>query len=124
MKLLVLKSAFRWFPEVFLISSVIYYWALTLSLFNPIAIILLVALVAQMYYNNKTVGLVLSSVFIMLTLYMFLALFSDLVKIEEFYSQGFSLLLFGGLYLGVTLFFSISLFIKNIDKPEQKIVLK
>lgn len=126
MKLLVLKSAFRWFPETFLIASVVYYWIST-SLFNPIAIILLLALLAQIYFNNKPVGLILSSLFIMVTLYMFLALFSeffDVIQVDTFFPDGFTLLFFGGLYLGITLFLSVLFFIKNIHKPEQKIVLE
>ena len=54
---LIAKSVSKWYPELFLIISVIVYWALTATLVNPVAISLLVLLVAQLRFKNKTFGI-------------------------------------------------------------------
>lgn len=124
MKLIIIKSAFRWLPEVFLTASVLYYWFLTSTLLNPFAIGLLAILIAQFYYNKRSVGITLGAVVSVLTLYMFLALFSEVSEFNPFYPEGLKLLTIGTLYLGATLFASISLLVKHIPQPSKKIIIE
>ena len=72
---LIAKSVSKWYPELFLIVSVIIYWALTTTLVNPVAISLVVLLVAQLRFKNKTFGITLSFVFMLLSFYMMLSIF-------------------------------------------------
>ena len=72
---LIAKSVSKWYPELFLIVSVIIYWALTATLVNPVAISLVVLLVAQLRFKSKTFGIALSFVFMLLSFYMILANF-------------------------------------------------
>lgn len=122
MKLLVIKSAFRWFPEVFLTLSILYYWFLTANLFNYVAIGLLAVMAFQFYYNKRSLGLFIGGLLTLLSAYMFLALFSEVSEIIPFYPEGLTLMAIGTLYLGTTLFASISLLIKHLHKPCKKIV--
>lgn len=122
MKLLVIKSAFRWFPEVFLTLSILYYWFLTANLFNYVAIGLLAVMTFQFYYNKRSLGLFIGGLLTLLSAYMFLALFSEVSEIIPFYPEGLTLMAIGTLYLGSTLFASISLLIKHLHKPCEKIV--
>ena len=71
---LIAKSVSKWYPELFLIASVIIYWVLTAMLVNPVAISLIVLLVAQLRFKNKTFGIILSFIFMLLSAYMMLAL--------------------------------------------------
>ena len=123
MKLIVLKSAFRFFPEVLLTLVVLYYWSLTASLFNPVAIFLLIPLAVLFLWNNKTLGVIIASIFLVATLYLSLALFSDLIKVEAFYPEGLKLLVGGILFLGIAGFAAVWMLVKHTKKPPGRIIL-
>ncbi|EDM43480.1 hypothetical protein SCB49_00485 [unidentified eubacterium SCB49] len=123
MKLIVLKSAFRFFPEVLLSLVVLYYWSLTSSVFNPIAILFLIPLMVLFLWNNKTLGLITAFVFLMATLYLSLALFSDLIKIESFYPEGLKRLVEALLFLGFSSFASILMLFKHSKKAPGRIII-
>lgn len=110
---LIAKSVSKWYPELFLIASVIIYWVLTAMLVNPVAISLIVLLVAQLRFNNKTFGIILSFIFMLLSAYMMLAIFSDIIHLDFFYPRGLLMLCFGSLYFGATAYFAFILHKKN-----------
>ena len=56
---LIAKSVSKWYPELFLIVSVIIYWALSAILVNPVAISLVVLLVVLSNWYSVTWHLVL-----------------------------------------------------------------
>ena len=118
---LIAKSLSKWYPELFLIVSVIIYWALTATLVNPVAISLVVLLVAQLRFKNKTLGIALSFVFIMLSFYMMLAIFSDIVNLDSFYPRGLLMLGFGTLYYGATAYFAFILLRKNSTTVNERL---
>lgn len=101
-------------PELFLIVSVIYYWILTGNLFNPIAIGLLAVLLYLIFSKKSTLGLLLSIVFIALTLFMVMALISELSEFEEVTKAYNNLLIFGTLYLGINLCLGGVMFLKYL----------
>ena len=123
MKLIVLKSAFRFFPEVLLTIVVLYYWSMTASLFNPVAIFLLIPLVVLFSWNNKTLGVITASIFLVATLYISLAIFSDLVNLDTFYPAGLKLLVGGLLFVGITGFASVLMLIKHTKKAPGRIII-
>lgn len=90
-------------PELYLICATIYYWTLTPSLFNPVAIILLVILGYQVIYKKVISGLIIASLFILLNLYMILALISELSEFTEANENYNQLLIFGTLFFGLNL---------------------
>ena len=110
---LIAKSVSKWYPELFLIASVIIYWVLTAMLVNPVAISLIVLLVAQLRFKNKTFGIILSFIFMLLSAYMILAIFSDIIYLDFFYPRGLLMLCFGSLYFGGTAYFAFILLKKN-----------
>ena len=110
---LIAKSVSKWYPELFLIASVIIYWVLTAMLVNPVAISLIVLLVAQLRFKNKTFGIILSFIFMLLSAYMMLAIFSDIIYLDFFYPRGLLMLSFGSLYFGGTAYFAFILLKKN-----------
>ncbi len=110
---LIAKSVSKWYPELFLIASVIIYWVLTAMLVNPVAISLIVLLVAQLRFKNKTFGIILSFIFMLLSAYMMLAIFSDIIHLDFFYPRGLLMLCFGSLYFGGTAYFAFILLKKN-----------
>ena len=123
MKLIVLKSAFRFFPEVLLTLVVLYYWSLTASIVNPVAIALLIPLAILFLWNNKTLGVITAAIFIVAAFYLSLALFSDLIKIETFYPEGLKLLVGGLLFLGITGVAAIWMLIKHTKKAPGRIII-
>lgn len=123
MKLIVLKSAFRFFPEVLLTLVVLYYWSLTASIFNPVALALLIPLAVLFFWNNKTLGVITGVLFLIATLYLSLALFSDLINMETFYPAGLKLLVGGLLFLGASGAGSIWMLVKHTKKAPGRIIL-
>ena len=118
---LIAKYVSKWYPELFLIVSVIIYWALSAILLNPVAISLVVLLVAQLRFKNKTFGVALSFIFMLLSLYMMLAIFSDIVNLDFFYPRGLLMLGFGTLYFGATAYFAFVLLKKNNNTINERL---
>ncbi|MDH7448183.1 hypothetical protein [Aquimarina sp. 2201CG14-23] len=105
-------------PEIYLICATLYYWFLTSNLFNPIAIILLTILVYQTIYKKLTIGLIIASLFIVLNLYMVLALISELSEFPESNENFMKLLIFGTLFLGINLIVAVYMFWKYVKKTK------
>ncbi|SDX86492.1 hypothetical protein SAMN05444411_110139 [Lutibacter oricola] len=103
-------------PEVYLIIASIFYWVNTSTLFNPFAIIFIGVLLYQVIIKNKIAGLLISSVFILLNLYMVLALISELSEFTTSNNSFIRLLVFGVLFLGLNLIASIFMFKKHLVK--------
>ncbi|MBC3847169.1 hypothetical protein H8K90_12305 [Winogradskyella echinorum] len=101
-------------PELFLIASVMYYWVLTSNLLNPFAIGLLAIIVYQVINKNATLGLIISSIVALLTLFMVLALISELSEFEVVNQNYKNLIIFGTLYLGLTLLMAGLMFFKYL----------
>ena len=111
MKIKTLKSLI---PELFLIASVIYYWVLTSNLLNPYAIGLLAIFIYQIISKKSTLGIIISGIVIGLTLFMVLALISELSEFDAATENFNNLLIFGSLYLGLTLIMAGLMFFKYL----------
>lgn len=92
-------------PELYLILAVLYYWSLTASLLNPIAISLLLVLVYQIITRKQILGIVIATVLILASVYLILALLSELSEFIEFNDDAKELAIFGVLYLGLNITF-------------------
>lgn len=92
-------------PELYLILAVLYYWSLTASLLNPIAISLLLVLVYQIITRKQILGIVIATVLILASVYLILALLSELSEFIEFNDDAKELAIFGFLYLGLNITF-------------------
>ncbi|APY09334.1 hypothetical protein BWZ20_13925 [Winogradskyella sp. J14-2] len=103
-------------PELFLIASVIYYWALTANLLNPFAIGLLAVLAYQIVNKKATFGLIISITVIALTLFLVLALFSELSEFDVANQNYTNLLIFGILYLGTNLVLGGTMLVKYLKQ--------
>ena len=101
-------------PELFLIASVIYYWVLTTNLLNPYAIGLLAILIYQIISKKSTLGIIISGIVICLTFFMVLALISELSEFDAATENFNNLLIFGSLYLGLTLIMAGLMFFKYL----------
>jgi len=107
-------------PEIYLTFATIYYWILTPNLFNPIAVVLLAILTYQIIYKNSTIGLVISSLFLVLNLYLVLALISELHEFTEVNDGFIKLILIGSIFLGLNIIVSIIMLIKYINIKDKK----
>ena len=101
-------------PELFLMASVLYYWVLTPNFLNPIAMGLLALLIYQIIKKNAILGLVISAVVMLLTLFMVLALVSELSEFEVANQNYNNLIIFGSLYLGLNLILAGFMFYKYL----------
>jgi hypothetical protein len=106
------KRLRHWIPEAYLLFSVASYWLMTGTLFNPIAISLIVVLVIFLSIENRSLGIIISTLFLLLNLYMVLALISELSEFSTFNKKALTLLLFGSAYLGLNITFAIKMLIK------------
>ncbi len=100
------------FTEYYLIGSVLFYWFFTASIFNPVAIGLLIILGLQLVYQKKGMGFTIGSIFLLLNLFMVLALLSELREFTEFSSSFYELLIVGSLYLGLNILVSLGMIVK------------
>ena len=119
-----IKPLLYWMPELYLVLAILFYWVSTATLLNPIAFILLVLVVSQLIFNKKGIGIFLASLLIILNLYMFLALFSELSEFPAFTVSAQKLLFIGSGFLILNLVMSIKLLLKHITlHPERTKIL-
>jgi hypothetical protein len=121
MKFETIKHLRNWIPEICILLSVAWYWLMT-TLFNPIAIFLVLVLGIFLWLKNRSLGILISILFLLLNLYMVLALISELSEVSEFNRKALTLLFFGSVYLGLNIFFSIKMLIKWTLKNNQSTV--
>ncbi len=111
-----LKNALRLFPELYLIAAILYYWSLTANLFNPIAIILVLIFGYQFTVQKSLLGIIISSIFICLNLYLILALISELSEFPEADDAFYKMLIIGGLFIGCNIVVGAFMMKKYSDK--------
>ncbi|GEM_PF-317850 len=111
------KAILSLVPEIYLICATVYYWILTGTALNPFAIGLLLVLVFQLLSKKRIPGLIISSIFILLNLYMVLALLSELSEFEEPTGNYWKLLVVGALFLGLNLVMGGAMLWKYLNKP-------
>lgn len=103
-------------PEVLLMCATLYYWSLTASTFNWLAIAFMALLIFLLVSKNRAVGLLLGSVIILLNLYLVFALLSEFYEFSEFNDKAKDLLLFGSLFIGTNLILAVWLIYKYAIK--------
>ncbi|MFC7358182.1 hypothetical protein ACFQO1_10810 [Jejudonia soesokkakensis] len=106
-------------PEVILILSTFFYMFNSGFIINPIAVAIVIAIVAQIYFNNLMTGIVMALLFSMIFGYLFLALYSDIVKFDTL-SDAWQMIVFGTAYLGISLAASIGMVFKYIMRDTLK----
>ena len=116
MKLKYLKSIL---PELFILASIIYYWIAS-SLLNPFAIGLFLIMSYQIVKQKYTSGIIIGIIFIILNLYMVLALISELSEFENSSKGFYTVLVVGSLYLGFNLVMGCIMLIKYLKKANAK----
>jgi len=109
------KTVISLFPELYLLAATFYYWFSTANLLNPFAIGLLLIISYQIVFKKITSGLIISLIFILLNLYMCLALISELIKFNEINKNFTNLLLFGSTFIGLNLIMGICMFLKYVN---------
>lgn len=98
-----IKLFIHWFPEIVLILITLYYWLDTGKLWNPFAISLMLFLLVHICLNKRVVGIVLSIIFGLMTTYLFIAWYSDIIKFKVYDEKAKDFIYFGLIYIG-TLF--------------------
>lgn len=101
-------------PELYMVAGVLFYWISTANFLNPIAIVLLIVLGWQAYTQKFASGIVIATVFLILNLYMVLALLSELSEFTSATSNFYQLLIVGSLFLGCNLLASIFMILKYV----------
>ena len=112
--LMTIKSLKPHIPELFLIAPVLYYWVLTSHFLNSYAIGLLAILFYQLISKKSTLGIIISGIVMCLTVFMVLALISELSEFDTTTENFNNLLIFGSLYLGLTLIMAVFMFLKYL----------
>ncbi|KAA5535501.1 hypothetical protein [Paenimyroides baculatum] len=106
--------------EYLLIIAVLFYWHGTSNLLNPIAIGLLVVLIFQIIFKNKIIGIIIPSVLMLLSMYMILALLSEVNEFESFNSDAQRLLFIGLAYFLGTILISFLMIWKYLLRSSNK----
>ncbi len=106
--------------EYLLIIAVLFYWHGTSNLLNPIAIGLLVVLIFQIILKNNVIGVLIPCVLILLSMYMILALLSEVNEFESFNSDAQRLLYIGLAYFLGTIMVSFLMIWKYLVRSTNK----
>ena len=106
--------------EYFLVLAVLVYWHGTSNLLNPFAIGLLAVLIFQIIFRNKVIGILIPCVLMLLSVYMILALFSEVNEFESFNSDAQRLLFIGLAYFLGTILISFLMIWKYLPKSSNK----
>ncbi len=93
-------------------ASVLFYWFFTGTIVNPIAIGLLIILGLQLVFQKPSSGIAIASIFLVLNLFMVLALLSELSEFTEYTTNFYQLLIVGSLYLGLNIWVSSRMILK------------
>jgi hypothetical protein len=109
-----MKKITKILPEMFLLVGVILYWISASITINPIAIILLLLIGLSLYLKNKVLNIITSGLFVLLSLWMILALFSEFREFDTGDVEGIKMLVFGFLIFIPTLISAVFLGIKKI----------
>jgi hypothetical protein len=107
-----IKQLQKWIPELYMIASVIFYWISTSNVLNPVALFLLVVLTTLFIWKNEVLGIVISSLFLGLSLFMVLALISELNDFPTFGQNAKTMLLIGAIWLILNISLSIIMIVK------------
>ncbi|NNL16080.1 MAG: hypothetical protein HKO81_05505 [Flavobacteriaceae bacterium] len=105
------NKVIRFIPEVFMLLSVIYYWSLTGSLRNLVAIVLILLLLFQIITRTRVTGIIISSIFVLLNCYLILALLSELNEFSTFNSDAKKLAFFGFSYITLNIIMGASMLV-------------
>lgn len=106
--------------EYFLVLAVLVYWHGTSNLLNPFAIGLLAVLIFQIIFRNKVIGILIPCVLMLLSMYMILALFSEINEFESFNSDAQRLLFIGLTYFLGMILISFLMIWKYLPKSSNK----
>ena len=101
------------FANVYILLSLLYYWFET-YLLNPIAIGLVVAFLCHFYLAKASGKFIFPLGFIMINLYMFLALFSEFREFNSLTNDAILLLVVGIVYLGLNIFSALWIMLESI----------
>lgn len=112
---LILNSA-----EYFLVIAVLIYWHGTSNLLNPFAIGLLAVLIFQIIFKNNIIGVLIPCILTLLSMYMLLALFSEVNEFESFNSDAQRLLFIGLAYFLGTIMISFLMIWKYLERSTNK----
>ncbi|SFT96677.1 hypothetical protein SAMN04489724_3030 [Algoriphagus locisalis] len=114
-----MKEIRQWIPELYLVTSTIFYWIFTGTLLNPFALALVTGLAITIFWKNIISGMVMASCFLILSLYMVLALLSEFYQFLVIDFDAKLLLSLGAVWLGLNLVFSIAMIVKWAKKIVQ-----
>jgi len=89
--------------NLYIFLSIVYYWIETSSLLNPIAITLVLLFGVHIFIAKKQTKLILPIIFLVVNLYMVLALFSEFSEFSTLSNEALTLLFVGILYLGLNI---------------------
>jgi len=88
------KSIITKIPTLYLLIIIILYWFDTAILFNPVAILLISLIGIFLIFKNNYIGIVFSSLILLINIYLIFALTSEYREFEN-YNKGLPLLLTG-----------------------------
>jgi len=104
-------------PEYYLLFIVLTYWYST-TIKNPVALILTILVVLQIIYKNKTAGLIIGALFVIVNIYMIFALADEVNEFETFNMAAKSMLYTGLLILGFNILMSVLMIRKSLAKKD------
>lgn len=104
-------------PELYLIGAIIFYYISAASIVNWFAIALLAVLAILVLTKNKALGVAIGFFWILISLYLVLAIISELSEFTSFNKDAMQLAVIGFLFVALNIVFS-SILIFKYAKPK------
>ena len=117
-----LSTIKQWLPETYLTLSVFYYWSLTASVINPIAISLILIIALLLWSKSRSMGTTIGILILLINLFLLLALASELKEFETADKDYFIMLIAGLFYMSLNITVAFFLIIKWYHYSESKII--
>ena len=117
-----IKKRLLYLPEYLLLGAVFFYWVSAGIAMNPVAIVLTLVLILQLIFKNLFLGIALPSLLILASVYMLLALMSELNEFGSFNAEARHLLLVGSSFFLATLFVSGLMLYKYLSMYNERLV--
>ena len=101
--------------ELYLIVSALFYWFSSTPI-NPIAFVLIAVFTYQAITKKTTSGIIIAIVFLIINLYLTLALISEAREFDVINNNWTQLVIVGSLYIGTNLVLGVIMLIKYAKK--------
>jgi hypothetical protein len=109
-------------PEYYLLIVMFFFLGSFLMSFNPVAWGIVIVLALQLIYKNKITGFLIGGAFLLVNLYMTLALLSEFSEFPTVNALALQLIVVGSCLIGLNILMAVLMLSKSLQTGESSTV--